>query len=108
MSSRTSAPIVRKLDPKWGGTITISVPTRMKVGLRGMFCYDGDNTEHCLANGVIQPSRDDQVYVNMRGAPYRGGEMIWGPGDFAVQVHDGCDCYGDNWGDLYFVAYPAN
>jgi hypothetical protein len=37
---------------------------------------------------------------------YPGGEAVSGPGDFTVQVHD--EDYGDNGGDLYFVAYPAD
>jgi hypothetical protein len=100
--------IVRKLTPTSAEAITVSLPTKMKVGLRGIYCYDGGNTEACLPNGMFQPWKSDQAYVSVGGAPYTGPEMIRGPGDLIVQVHDSGGDYGDNSGDLYFVAYPAD
>jgi hypothetical protein len=105
--------IVRKLDTKSAQAVTVSLPARMKVGLRGVYCYDGDNTSNCLTDAIFQYFRRDQeVYVSMNGpgvsTRYMGGESVSGPGDFTVQVHDADGCYGDNGGDLYFVAYPAD
>jgi len=100
--------IVKKLATASAEAITVSLPTKMKVGLRGVYCYDGGNTEACLPNGMFQPWKADQAYVNMGGAPYMGTEIIRGPGDFIVRVHDSGGDYGDNSGDLYFVAYPAD
>jgi hypothetical protein len=63
----------------------------------------------CLVNGVIQAWKSREAYIDMGGAQaYNGGEIIKGPGDFSVQVHDEDGTYGDNSGDLYFVAYPAD
>jgi hypothetical protein len=105
--------IVRKLDTKSSQTVSASLPVRMKVGLRGVYCFDGDNKSNCIPNAIFQYFRGNQdVYVSMSGPGvgmrYPGGESVSGPGDFTVQVHDEDDAYGDNSGDLCFVAYPAD
>jgi hypothetical protein len=104
--------IVQKLNTKLSDTVRISLPVRMKVGLRGVYCYDGDNKSNCLPDGIYQMFKSNDVYVTMTGPGvnmrYPGGESVSGPGDFTVQVHDEDGCYGDNGGDLYFVAYPAD
>jgi hypothetical protein len=105
--------IVQKLDTKSSQAVTVNLPVKMKVGLRGVYCFDGDNTSNCIPNATFQYFRGNQdVYVNMNGPGvgmrYPGGEAVSGPGDFTVQVHDEDGAYGDNSGDLYFVAYPAD
>ena len=71
------------------------------------------STSNCIPNATFRYFFGNQdVYVNMNGPGvgmrYPGGEAVSGPGDFTVQVHDEDGCYGDNSGDLYFVAYPAD
>jgi hypothetical protein len=99
---------VEKLTTTSATPISVKLPVRMKVGLRGVYCYWGDHTDACLANGGFQPWKADQVYVNIDGAPYQGSEIIKGPSSINVQVHDADGAYGDNSGDLYFVAYPMD
>ncbi len=94
--------IVRQLDTKYAGTVSVSLPGRMKTGIRGRYCWDAGDFSHCAANGA---SYDKLAYVQLQGARYDGGEHVGGPGDVAVTVKDWEDGYGDNWGDLYFVAY---
>jgi hypothetical protein len=59
--------IVQKLDTKSAQEVRISLPARMKVGLRGVYCFDGDNTSNCLPDGIYLPFKSNEVYVNMSG-----------------------------------------
>jgi hypothetical protein len=104
---KTPVLIVRQLDVKSWFPIAVSLDAPMKVGLRGVYCFSGDDRGRCLVNGAYNMFVSDQAYVQLRGPGidirYDGGEHDAGPGVLTVQVLDGD--YGDNQGELYFVAY---
>jgi hypothetical protein len=101
--------IVQNIPTNSSNTVSVYLPVKMKAILRGMYCYDGNNTDHCLPDGAFQPWKTFTAYVDLNGTNnghYVGQEVDGGPGNFNVTVHD--DGYGDNWGDLNFIAYEAN
>jgi hypothetical protein len=101
--------IVQNIPIDSPDTVLVSMPVKMKAILRGNYCYDGGNTDHCLPNGTFQPWKTYSAFVDMNGASgghYLGQEVEGGPGNFNVTVHD--DGYGDNRGELTLIAYEAD
>ena len=95
--------IVRKLVLTSGETVSVPIPSRMKIGLRGAYCFGVGYP--CITNGSGRYG-DTYVTVQRPGGPvevYDGKEHDSDAGDINIQIHD--TYYFDNTGDLYFVAY---